>query len=896
MPQSPSYYCYWGKAERGGAEHHLLVYHALDVAALGCTLIARDPGLAQRLSHQSGLTIEQLRLWLPRFLALHDLGKFAATFQNLRPDLIEQLEGPKGRPGYTTRHDTLGYALWQGELGEALIAAGWLGTPSEDPLDFVDLCEPWARAITGHHGKPPHEDRNFAYESHFGRDNREAAKAFALDLDKLWPRPEPLTDLDPRPHTRFSWTLAGLCTLADWLGSNRDYFAFNATPMALADYWHHHALPAAARALEAAAIDPIDSAATLSAQALFDFIDQPTPLQREAAAQTPDAAPRLYLIEEVTGAGKTEAAFILLNRLLAAGAAHGAYIALPTTATADALYRRTASVYRRLFDPNSAPNLILAHASRGLNRDFRASLSRVAPGQTTLGQEDESSATCSAWLGDHHQAALFAHLGVGTIDQALLAILAAKYQPLRLFGLHHKVLIVDEVHAADAYMRGLLTTLLELHARQGGSAILLSATLAKQQRQQLIDAYRRGLDQPSSSEPSSAYPLLTEVDASGLRETPVDARPELTRTLRHAQFHHESDVLDWVVERSQAGECVAWIRNSVGDALEAYTALAERLPAEHLTLFHARFAMADRLKIEAQVLDTFGSLSRSTQRRGQVLIATQVVEQSLDLDFDQLVTDLAPIDLLLQRAGRLQRHRRNAEGNPTEDEARPAPCLHLLAPAWHAEADADWYARLLPRAAYVYPDHGQLWLTADYLAHHPILAIPAAMRPAIEAVYAPEVQTRIPDGLRRHSQQAEGGRKAAKVLANFNTITPERGYRRDFPWEDEHSTPTRLGEPTRVLRLTRWDGSQLIPWSSDPDNPWPLSELRLRASQLVQILYPNSEVSQAVEALQASWHRLDKEKLLVVLEPHEGEWRAQGVNARGEQVELRYDTSRGLIL
>ena len=191
---------------------------------------------------------------------------------------------------------------------------------------------------------------------------------------------------------------------------------------------------------------------------------------------------------------------------------------------------------------------------------------------------------------------------------------------------------------------------------------------------------------------------------------------------RTVQVHYEADdekVFAHIIAALQQGQCVGWIRNTVADAMDAYKRISKTISPENITLFHARFALRDRLDKEAQVLNSFGEDSKQHDRQGRLMIATQVAEQSLDVDFDVLITDLAPIDRVLQRAGRLQRHVRDAQGNrlvttDAKDE-RSAPCLWVYAPVWIEKPKADWYGVVFKNAQHVYKHHGQLWLSAKVL-------------------------------------------------------------------------------------------------------------------------------------------------------------------------------------
>ncbi|MEW6220896.1 MAG: CRISPR-associated helicase Cas3' [Thermodesulfobacteriota bacterium] len=898
-----SYWRYWGKAHPATADHscHLLPFHSLDVAAAGLTLLQEQPRFSAGLASFLGITLEALRSWLAFLLGLHDAGKFADGFQNLRPDLLSALQGRQVATACDERHDTLGYRFCAGRIDSPgvvvqLLAArtSWEG----DPEDLWDLLTPWLNAASGHHGRPPvlrQAPRPLPH--HFPAAVAADAKAFFQDLMALLlPQGAPfdLTDYRQLPvFRRISWLVAGLAVAADWIGSNTAWFPYRSTPMPLAAYWTRYALPQAAKAVAACGLLAASPARWSGLAALFPKIATLTPLQRLAETIDLSDYPQLFVVEEVTGGGKTEAALALAHRLLARGAADGVYLALPTMATANAMHQRVGDVYRRLFVEGASPSLVLAHsASRmALALEERNRADRgPGPGEETASRQ------CSAWLADSRKKALLAQVGVGTIDQALLAVLAARHQSMRLFGLCRKVLIADEVHASDAYVHRLLCTLLRFHAALGGSAILLSATLPAGMRQELIQAFAQPLGVDAAGPTMNVYPLVSRLTMDGLREYPVAARESARRRVGIQACHTEEEVTAFLSQVLDSGGCACWIRNTVDDALEAYQGWVARLGLQRVTVFHARFALGDRLATEAEVLRLFGPRSMAEDRRGRLLVATQVVEQSLDLDFDGMVSDLAPIDLLLQRAGRLKRHGRDPDGNRIAgfDQRGPA-VLGVFSPQPSLEADAAWYRGAFPRAAWVYPHHGQLWLTARWLAAHQGFAMPEDARGMMEAVYGEDAQAQIPAGLLAASIKAEGDENAQSAQGRLNSLDLDQGYSATpLHWQDDDSAPTRLGEPTVTVRLARREAGRLIPWatSDDPRQAWQLSQLAIRKSRIAA---EAPELAAGVlEAARATMPDLGKYCVAVVLEQNGTEWIGSALNSKGNLVRLGYDRTLGL--
>jgi len=885
MSENASYFQYWGKAQPSGDGHatfHLLPFHCLDVAAVGVAYLKQSSSLLTSHCRLLNCSEEAFLSWSKFLLALHDLGKFSEAFQSQRPDLIQMLQSRAPNPSkqYNERHDSLGFWLWNNDLvdDDILLKIG-----IDDSRKTRRGLKCWLQAVTGHHGMPPKPTGTVDF--FFRREDKLAASDFLLVLAELLLTEEAKripghvgTDFEWISKT-LSWWFAGVTVLADWLGSNTHFFPYRERPEDLAAYWAY-AQDQASKALGKSGVLPI---AIEKGQTLTDFfphIHEASPLQRWAVSVDIPQVPQIYLLEDVTGAGKTEAAIMLAYRLMAQDSAEGFFIGLPTMATANAMYQRVAQVYQKLFAGNA--NLTLVHGFKTLVEEFAASiLPADIPEQDEAQLDETATARCSAWLADHCKRSLLASAGVGTVDQALLAVLHSKHQSLRLLGLFNKVLIIDEVHACDAYMQGVLEVLLEFHARTEGSVILLSATLPNRMKQTLLDAYARGRNQATApSLRSAAYPLATRWHdgQSSLLEDALASRPNVSRTV---QVHYEADyeeIFAYINAALRQGQCVGWIRNTVADAMAAYERLSHTVPQEKITLFHARFALWDRLSKEAQVLAYFGGASEQQDRQGRLMIATQVAEQSLDLDFDVLITDLAPIDRVLQRAGRLQRHVRNAQGNrlrgaDAEDE-RSAPCLWVLAPEWTTQPQADWYGAVFKKGQHVYKHHGQLWLSAQVLQKGSF-TMPVDSRNLIETVFS---ETEIlPDALAKSASKAEGQEMSEASLAQQNTLKICGGYQRGEvgDWWSEAKTPSRLGEETTEVMLAKWVDGNLQQWAA---GAWSYSMVKIAVRLLARVDVPLDEQQKAAYGRllktlpsQGKWC-----VLLPLSQSTDGVWQGQG--------------------
>jgi CRISPR-associated endonuclease/helicase Cas3 len=714
---------YFGKT---GKPPHLLQYHSLDVAAVAQALVD------EHIAKLTGIELEPCRSLVGYIASLHDLGKFSWRFQDM-------LNGSPEK--YTIRHDALGLSL---------------------SIRLKVLPRSTAEVVFGHHGAPVSligpNGIKIRIDKHFSESDIEAAELFCREMYEFYRPPE--HDLNPVA----TWHLSGLITLADWLGSGFSEHLADLIP--LETYWIRYAQPAAQKAIQRAQIQTPEVSQRLLT------VDDPRPMQTVASQIELKNHPQLFIIEDQTGSGKTEAAFLLAHRLMASDLAEGIYWALPTMATSNAMYSRIRKVYRQLYE--SEPTLMLAHSRR----------------QSVIESTNDDA---SDWLGDNHKKALLADVGVGTIDQALMAVLPTRHQNLRLFGLRRHVLVVDEVHSFDPYVLRLLQRLLEFHRGAGGSAILLSATLPSSIRQGLVASYGdpKGL--------TMDYPLLTCCDTQSEREVSTQAARE-RKVITTPVYENPEGIIQSLVDD---GLCVAWVRNTVGEAIEAWHRLNHLNP----TIFHSRFTAVDREKKERSLLADYGPGSSDPKRRGKVVIATQVLEQSLDVDFDAIISDLAPMDLLIQRAGRLQRHQRGS---------RPPAVLYVHMPEPIDDSGEKWFSSW-SKAGMVYPSHGRLWATAKLIESRGFWKEPEDLRTMIERAYSDPA----PEALAKRDSQADRQYQRDLSFARLNLLRLETGYRNvSGPSYDERYTPTRLALPTTTLRLVKGDAR---PWGSS----WQDGDLRV---------------------------------------------------------------------
>lgn len=813
---------YWAKADPVVGGHHPVLLHSLDVAACAAVLLQENSALLDRVVRSTGLPAGAVVPTVAAIVALHDIGKLDTRFQRKAPTVADRLRPHTvGLPAVAYDHGTEGFRQLDTRRTERELLTTTVGR----------TALPLLRAVCGHHGVLPSRDEAAPYP--YPRSIRaedEAARAAFL---------ETIAAFFTQRGARLPWPgavsgplvqqLAGLCSVADWLGSNVEFFPYRTSAADVADYWRR----ASSSASSAAAVAGLTRVAPGGGgfAALFPGF---TPRDVQTLMETvPADRPSLTLIEAEMGKGKTEASLALASRFLAAGIGDGVTVCLPTMATSNAMFARVSDVAGRLFSKGEV-QLALAHG-RAARHPLLRSIVRAG-----LRQHDadaaEASVSCARWLLNRKRV-LLAQLGVGTIDQALQAALSIRHQFVRMFGLSRNVLIVDEVHAYDAYMNVLLELLLEWMGALRVPVVLLSATLPGVRRAELVTAWRRGAGQdgpvvlpPLSDAVRDPYPLVTVATERETESLQVaDAGP--VKTLQLGVIEHRSDdgaAIDEVAERlaraAASGARVVWIRNTVREAQAAWRAVVSRSSATENYLFHARFRACDRSVIEQNVLKLFG---RSAPSGGRVLVATQVVEQSLDLDFDELHTDLAPVDLLLQRAGRLHRHA--GRGRPAGFES-PRLVIHLPG------ADDVRALRFGP-SRYVY-DAVTLAIAASEVRQREILVLPTNIRALVEGTYHPAARAAFIEASGPTLSSAESRLtqtiterqvKARRCCIPPTSADPDGGPA--LPDEDDEVAAfTRDGQSATLLPVA-WNGhaagslDEPTPWTLEPaaEGAWSLA-------------------------------------------------------------------------
>jgi len=785
----------WAKTGKNGdARWHPLILHVLDVAASADAILAREPeSTRKRMAAILGMEWENARAWLLLVIACHDLGKACPGFQCKWKNLSGMDSGRS--PNTEINHAFVS----QIALAEILQENGW---PDE-------LAELVADAVGCHHGSrasPSILDHLMGDRRAIGIDNWTEARRHLLEalLDVFKPDRLPTKQKLSGPDFML---LSGLTSFADWVGSNEDWFPFgNPDDCGYLQAWFQKRRACADKALNAIGWEPRTplSPAPKTFRQVFGF--SPRPLQQAVAdALTDLQGPAILLVEAPMGEGKTEAAFFVHLELQRRFGHRGLYVALPTKATGNAMFKRTLKFLRDQ-GTDRRLDLQLLHGGALLNDTFQnLKVSGIhdpeAGGEVRAGE----------WFTNKKRA-LLSEYGVGTVDQALLPILPVRHNFVRLWGLANRVVVFDEIHAYDAYTGTLLVHLLRWLLALGSSVVLLSATLSPSVRRKLADVVGSGLP-----EPEQPYPRLS-VFCPGEEVYQTHFAADLARRLSLRLHGISSDLPSMrsaLEDHLASGGMGLALVNTVQRAQDLYRLFPEGEPMERegqrvgkrlsdgteVFLFHARFPAERRQKREDHILETFGECGSRAGRK--ILIATQVAEQSLDLDFDLIATDLAPIDLVLQRAGRLWRHAR---------KSRPVSEPVLLIAGLAGDKPPSFGKPLWWGAVYREDILLRTWIL---LQTKQSLRLPDEIDTLVQAVY--EEQVDVPESLRERLEKAlvveDGEVIAHRGQANQAII----GFPDDASWNDParfvlydeddpdvHRTltaKTRLGEDSIVAIL-----------------------------------------------------------------------------------------------
>lgn len=812
---------FWGKLDQDEAgrvlEWNPVEAHCADVAA-SCEALLRDTLLGARFAHLIGRSAlhPALLARLVVLAALHDLGKYAISFQN-RPYPDRQPQGGHVEPIVKALSANLPVTHAIAEI---------LG-----PLDvFGEATFSYLAASISHHGRP---EKIGEHGSSVGFDARVFEPARGLDplagmkrlfeLTRRW-CPEAFTVGPPEAELPDSAEaqhfFAGIVMLADWLGSDKRVFAF-------VDELDEDPMPRARRRAQELvrerylAVDPLRATCRTDFD-VFGSVDRPFhPRPAQAVVDSlplPAAgAASLTVLEAETGSGKTEAAIHRFAQLFQAGAVDGLYFALPTRTSATQIHERVFRAVQSTFSSRpkeERPPVVLAVPGYlRVDDDEGTPLPKFEFLWPDLGKNRHRT-----WAAENTKRFLAGAIVVGTIDQVLLSTLVVSHAHLRATALSRLLLVVDEVHASDAYMTALLDEVLDYHFACGGHAFLMSATLGTTPQRSFFGRLARKRASVLSLEDAIATPYPAVHHAEGTR--PPSTFPAITPGNPKQCLVELSDVIDEpetiaarALEAARLGAKVLVLRNTVVDAVATQRALEAQLaPADESSLFrvegvatlhHSRFVDGDRRKLDEAVEACLGK--DAPRGAGSIVIATQTVQQSLDLDADLLITDLCPMDVLLQRIGRLHRHTRPAGARP--EPFRHARCVVLDPGPLEDLLDERGEVKGSHGFGKVYEDLRILEATRALLIERPTLAIPEDNRMLVERTTHPDalaaVVARCAPPMQLHARSADAGAMVKKSLAKGHGVDRRRELG-EYGFPDRETTgriSTRLGEEDRLLQL-----------------------------------------------------------------------------------------------
>ena len=830
---------FWAKAypyrQQGPERIHLLEHHLADVGACFEALLAQ-PTIRQRLARSGGLDglddVTAARLAL--LAALHDIGKVNVGFQT-QVWRGEDLPGGRRPPSFHNVGHTLDLAPVL--MGQDSRTAGWFfdalgwwqsATESWDDRGGETMCALFVAALS-HHGMPVQLQGNrFANPAVWRRFGELDPRAYVERIGLLareWFPAAFASDAPPlSSEPAFQHHFLGLCSLADWIGSNEDWFPLREDPE---DDYMEEARRRARGAVGAIGLDLSRQRSQLAGapgfDALFPHIGlSPNAIQRAAAQATPLPEP-LVIVESETGSGKTEAALWRFARMYEASLVDGLYFALPTRAAAVQIHGRIKRFIASLFPDGHRPPVVLAVPGYDPDED-----AREAALQGYRVWWDSHYDNDRPWATENPKRYLAAQIAVGTVDQAMMGALKVKHAHMRAACLARNLLVVDEVHASDTYMGGVLKALLDAHLGAGGYALLMSATLGSAARRRWLSVGRvdaGGVDgaPPMEEAIRAHYPAVSAMAPGGERVAAAgENNQEKTVGIEAAPEMQDFEAVAYrALTAARAGAKVLVVRNTVAYAVETQRAVEQAAAPDRDLLFdcqgtptlhHGRFAAGDRRLLDAQVELLLG---KERGAGGRVVVGTQTLEQSLDIDADLLITDLCPVDVLLQRIGRLHRH-------PRADRPKcyDAPACVVLTPD-----NADLSPLLARRSdanglgphGYVYEDLRTLEATRRLIARYREWRIPEMNRLLVERATHPEALEAIVREMgegdwRVHAKSVAGGEIAEGLTADSAIIRRDKSF-----FTDNHDVLFGTAEERIRTRL----GDEGINVELDPQLPSP---------------------------------------------------------------------------
>lgn len=681
---------FWGKYISSPQEYnHPLICHMIDAAEICRALLDSDSfhSVFIKLLETINLDEPLAKAWILLLIANHDLGKCSIDFQMKKKDVIDKFIKNEEIHVKKTIESNFNHAAFGGMKFAQILDK--FGVKIRERQLFN-------RIITGHHG---YFDLNSdEYELDFREEWDGYREEIFNCLANLYNFPlEQLKNIKIYNKPVHGQILLGFLILSDWIASNSNLFSFLNqaldfhTPEDLQNYQNISSI-LAKKAVNDLGFSNQHSSLfpePFNFQSIWSFEQFITLHPIQKICEEEDLQPGLLFIEAPMGEGKTEAAIYIAWKWMRDSCLGGIYIGLPTMATSDQMYGRFDKFLKQFKESTTSPLKLIHGMSDYIDLDKGMEWTQISS------LESEMQSIAYDWFKPKRRAIL-SPFGVGTVDQIMMTVLAVKFGALRILGFSSKVIIIDEIHAYDAYMSTIIGRLLNWAGALNIPIILLSATLPSKKKLEFLKEYHDGIQVwnqnkinislPKESN-QKTYPLISSFSRAGLHEIPCKSyNPNKKYKIRlHSKGLSEpSYILDIAIKAYHQNLCVCILINNISYAQLVYKILREfsEFNQETMILFHARYQFSRRSEIQNQVLKMFDKSSclspdnpnSNPRPQGAILIATQVVEQSLDLDFDMMITEFAPIDLILQRIGRVKRHHRENRPKTTDPE------IHILLP------------------------------------------------------------------------------------------------------------------------------------------------------------------------------------------------------------------------
>lgn len=707
-----------------------------------------DARLLENLERVGFTGISNLRLVSPERTPHNIAGQNLLLSYGVRRDIAILIGGHHGKPSdYIDKKEIDAYLsnYFQVEDKESCIARKW----ADEQRKFFE----WALFSTGFHG--------------------------VEDLPKI---KQPAQVL-----------LLGLLIMSDWLSSNEGYFplmsideeespnlsarsetAFNKwRKWREFDNWEPEFIPDVEEIYE----DRFGFFPREIQRDLYDIIENTEKLG-------------IVLLEAPMGIGKTEAALVAVEQLAYKTGRNGMFFGLPTQATSNGIFYRILEWLPKIKNvENEVITVRLSHGKAHLNEKF-ASLSRGI----NIDGEQNSCVAVNEWFSGKKTAALDDFV-VGTVDQFLMLALKQRHMPLRHLGFSKKVVIIDEVHAYDAYMSQYLMRAISWMGAYGVPLVVLSATLPGEKRAEIIKSYISGLDAKFSKEErtklgqiikTDEYPLITYNDGSKVFQKKGFAIETSKRIVIKKLC--ENALVEKVCNMISGGGIVGIIVNTVKRAQEISKILSEKIGEDTIFLLHSNFIATERVKKENELISMIGKDAVRPEK--QVVVGTQVIEQSLDIDFDVLISDLSPMDLLIQRMGRLHRH---DIGRPRE---HATPAFYIMGESDTLEFESG--------SSYVYGDY-LLARTQHYLPE--IIDLPKDISKLVQKVYNSFVSCDYDDTMT--GDEIFLGADLSEKYVKF-----KNDYFAKIKSKENRAQSYRVSEPS--IRNIKYADNSLLGWLNNP--------------------------------------------------------------------------------